>query len=151
VEFKAKFKKELGNINERLQDELMAEAPGIINWLIAGYLKWKATGLPLPENVKNATANYRSEQDTLALFLEDACEVAPTLFTHSQSTYLAYKRWAEEQGERPMGSKNFKAAMEERGFKHDHKKVNGKTQRVFLGVRVIFDTEESPKWVEEIE
>ena len=42
-----------------IQDKLKAEAPGILAWLVRGYLAWKTEGLNPPESVKQAQEYQR--------------------------------------------------------------------------------------------
>jgi putative DNA primase/helicase len=46
-----------------LQDRLLKEAPGILNWALQGYAEWKRQGLNPPEEVMLATNSYRTEND----------------------------------------------------------------------------------------
>ena len=55
-----------------LDDKLRAEAPGILNWLIEGCLRWQAHGLQEPAQVANATAHYRDSEDILGRFANEA-------------------------------------------------------------------------------
>ena len=55
-----------------LGDELRRELPGILAWIVQGAALWYATGLNPPASVRKATAEYRSSQDLLALWIEEA-------------------------------------------------------------------------------
>lgn len=57
--------------------KLLAEAPGILAWLVRGCLDWQANGLNEPAAIKQATATYRREEDQLADFLETFTEMDP--------------------------------------------------------------------------
>jgi putative DNA primase/helicase len=46
-----------------LLHKLTSEAPGILNWMIAGCWEWQRTGLRPPEMVLAATARYREDMD----------------------------------------------------------------------------------------
>ena len=58
-----------------LQEKLNAEASGILNWLIEGCLQWKATGLALPDSMREDTLAYRHEQDVVGRFVDEECIV----------------------------------------------------------------------------
>jgi putative DNA primase/helicase len=53
-------------------DKLMAEADGILNWLLAGVAKYQELGLDQPERVRQSVAEYQNEQDVVRQFLEDS-------------------------------------------------------------------------------
>ena len=54
-----------------LDDKLRAEAPGILNWLIEGCLRWRGNGLIEPDEVLAATAHYRDSEDVLGRFADE--------------------------------------------------------------------------------
>ena len=47
-------------------DALRAEFPGILSWALQGCRDWQQHGLPMPDKVAAATADYRSEMDALS-------------------------------------------------------------------------------------
>ena len=61
--------------NPHLVDELMDEAPGILNWLVGGLIDYLEGGLRPPKVVTDATAEYRQESDPLGQFLGECCVV----------------------------------------------------------------------------
>jgi len=106
--------------NPNLEDELRAEYPGILRWMINGALKWQKDGLPRPECVLSATNDYFSEQDIFGEWLDQKCK------HDSASTYLwatvgelfnSWKAFALEAGENPGSKKSFSAQLEKRGFR----------------------------------
>lgn len=56
-----------------LEDTLMAEAPGILQWVIEGTQDYCKQGLNKPESVTAATAAYEREQDTVVMFVDEMC------------------------------------------------------------------------------
>jgi len=60
--------------NEKLGDILFdQEAPGILNWMIAGLLEYLEAGLQEPAQVTDATEEYRKDSDPIGDFLGTAC------------------------------------------------------------------------------
>lgn len=56
--------------DERLGRRLdETELPGILAWVIQGCMEWQRTGLAAPDEILQATAGYRSDQDVLREFL----------------------------------------------------------------------------------
>lgn len=97
IPFERQFKgeKDDKNLGRRLQ----AEAPGILNWLVAGCLEWQERGLdPIPAVISRATEAYQAESDALSQFLEDCCTVNPNATTKAGDLYKTYVKWAQEQG-----------------------------------------------------
>jgi putative DNA primase/helicase len=57
-------------------DKLYAEASGILNWCLEGFREYMQAGrLVRPEIVTQATDAYREDQDILADFLAEYCDV----------------------------------------------------------------------------
>jgi putative DNA primase/helicase len=52
-----------------LQDRLLKEAPGILNWIVQGYKEWKRQGLNPPEAVRITTNSYRTDNDSVGQFI----------------------------------------------------------------------------------
>ena len=97
VPFLRQFK---GSDEDRnLGAKLLAEAPGILNWVITGCLEWQKRGLdPVPAAVTAATEAYKTESDPLAEFITGACVVIPNAVTKASVLYKAYVNWAIDQG-----------------------------------------------------
>lgn len=67
------------------------EGPGILNWLIAGYQDWKANGFIEPDVVRDATAEYRSNEDDVGQFLQNRCVLATESFEYGADLFKAYQ------------------------------------------------------------
>jgi len=97
IPFLRQFKDQQADKNLRIK--LLAEAPGILNWLIAGCIEWQRRGLdPIPTAVAIATDAYRTESDPLAEFIADACIIMPNAETRASALYKAYFAWVADQG-----------------------------------------------------
>jgi putative DNA primase/helicase len=49
--------------DKHLEEKLIREGPGILNWLIEGVKRWFAEGLVPPAEINGATEEYRNEMD----------------------------------------------------------------------------------------
>jgi putative DNA primase/helicase len=71
-----------------LPAELLGETAGILNWLIKGCLAWREQGLAIPAKTKNATQEYRAENDLVQAFIDDETSAEdgamPTLRLHGE-------------------------------------------------------------------
>jgi putative DNA primase/helicase len=95
---------------------LKQELPGILAWAVRGCQAWQAERLNPPPLVRQATAAYRAEMDTLGDFLADCCTVEPQARAKAGDLYAAYKAWGEAAGERVISQKAFGTRLQERGF-----------------------------------
>ncbi|MBU4233887.1 MAG: phage/plasmid primase, P4 family [Desulfobacterales bacterium] len=103
--------------DRELPHRLREELPGILNWALAGCLQWRYGGLGVPEEVKQATQDYRADMDVLGDFISEHCTVAPGASAPSKDLYKTYRDWAEDIKEKnPLSQTKFGLALTERGF-----------------------------------
>jgi putative DNA primase/helicase len=67
-----------------LKDKLMAEAPGILAWMVEGARSYIDHGLTDPEAIVEATAEYQTESDPVGDFISRCLELRP-----GDDSYLA--------------------------------------------------------------
>lgn len=117
-----------------LTDKLRAEAPGILRWMVEGARQLHATGgrFELPDVVKSATREYRTESDVIGEFLSDTCDEVPSGETASSTLYALYTSWCEENGERALTKTSFGLRLKDRGYTGDKDK---RGNRVWRGLR----------------
>ena len=99
-----------------LKGKLIAEASGILTWLVLGAILWRDMGLGYPEEVKRATEEYQAEEDTLGCFLSDRCKFDPTYMQPARLLYLAFKDYC---GGHVISEKAFSGKLEKRGYRKD--------------------------------
>lgn len=102
--------------DKNLEDKLMAEADGILEWVIEGAFKWYTSGLNLSQRIVSQSAIYRSESDLLGQFLEDEVDFSPNSRALDSTTYYEYTRWCTNNGTRALSKKRFTQKFEERGI-----------------------------------
>ena len=103
-----------------LPDKLMEEAPGILAWLVRGCLKWGQMGLNPPLTVIAATAEYKRDEDLLADFLDQCCEIDPQAETRASVLHGAFKEWYAENISKKssISQKKFGSLMKDRFEKY---------------------------------
>jgi len=84
--------------NERLADmdldqKLMAEAPGILAWLVRGCIDWQEQGINPPELITEATRKYRRHEDQLADFLDECCYLDADETVGASPIYTLFRKW----------------------------------------------------------
>lgn len=114
----------------QLLDKLKAEAPGILNWALAGWMACERDGLKEPALVQDATSDYREESDVLAGFLGECCTPLPFAQTRSSELFEAYSNWCKRDGQPAASVKAFSLMLCERGFE----KVHGRAGNGFRGI-----------------
>jgi putative DNA primase/helicase len=97
----------LNRQDKTLFQTLRNELPGILNWAIDGCISWQSMGLGHASAVDNATASYRSESDSIAIFVSDCLVVNPDadIEISAKRVYSLYLKWCEDNGEKPKSKK----------------------------------------------
>jgi putative DNA primase/helicase len=120
-----------------LYEKLIAEASGILYWIIEGCLLWQGVGLHLvtPDKVMNANTEYRSDMNTIQAFIDDCCAIEDKAFVTSKELYQLYVEWCLAGGERPESQKMLGSRLQ--GLQHGivSKKIDNK--RTWVGIRAI--------------
>jgi putative DNA primase/helicase len=99
--------------DKHLGDKLKAESSGILTWAVRGCLDWQANGLGEPDEVRQATAEYQAEQDTLAAFIRECCFVHQDAKCRSSALLDAYHLFT---GDKTMTSQTLGPRLEKKGF-----------------------------------
>jgi putative DNA primase/helicase len=119
--------------DKKLPEKLRSELPTILAWVVRGCLQWRRKGLQAPEEVRQATGNYRSEMDVLAAFLEEYCILRSDAMAFAKNLYIAYKEWCEANGEPVEKQRRFGMRLTERGLRRQ--KVGGVYRWYGIGLR----------------
>lgn len=107
--------------------------------MIEGCLDWQTHGLVRPQVVKDATAEYFSEQDVLAQWVEDQCETGSVgVYDTTASLFSSWQHYTHARGEEAGSAKRFAMALQRLGFKPVRDVPGRHNQRGFAGVRVRF-------------
>ena len=100
----------------RLGARLMAELPGILNWLVEGARMWARDGLLPPEEVTGANERYRDEMDPLNRFLIQCTVLKPGVDTARANLWWVYLGWCDAMGEKPLSGRGFGLALADKGY-----------------------------------
>lgn len=121
--------------DKNLEAKLQAIAPAILAWMVEGCLQWQAEGLSDPDRVKVATEDYRKENDPIADFFDEKCEVGTGMVAKFQDLHRAFQQWeASHNVYKPTSSKQFALHLKERGFSDG--RVGKAKERVYYGIAV---------------
>jgi putative DNA primase/helicase len=112
--------------DKNLETKLLREAEGILAWAVEGAFEYLRGGLREPAEVKDATAQYRADEDVIGDWLQTSCILQP----HAMgSASELHKSFAEETGS-GVSQTAFGKRLIERGF--ERVTINGK--RFYKGV-----------------
>ena len=102
-----------------MEERLDAEAAGILAWITAGAREWFKHGLMVPERVRAATNEYRTENDPLSEFLTERTIPNTSSRVRAKELFGTYEAWCEAEGQKPMTQTLFGRMMVERGYKKE--------------------------------
>jgi putative DNA primase/helicase len=104
------------NMDKSLEQKLMEEKSGILNWLIEGALRWQKEGLNTPSIVLNATDEYRGEMDVIGNFIRERCIQKPGAMIRARELFRVYQEWCDENNEQATSERMFGLRMKELGM-----------------------------------
>ena len=102
--------------DKELEEKLIAEAGGILNWLLEGVANWKREGLVAPDAVLNATDEYRGEMDVIGNFIKERCVARADVSIRIRELYKAYSDWCGDNNEHPVSERFFSMRLKDMGY-----------------------------------
>ena len=103
--------------DERLDEKLQDEAEGILKWILTGAIMYLVHGWEVPDVIRDATDEYREEQDVVGRFLRECVEVtkeeSDRLYFHELQA--AADQWCEEAGVSEFSPKQLADALTNAG------------------------------------
>jgi putative DNA primase/helicase len=94
---------------------MLAEGPGILNWLVEGALSYLEMGLAPPVQVSQATDELRKDADPYGKFLDEACVVTGDErdSISSRELMLCFMFWQMQRGETPFKERTISTNMKD--------------------------------------
>src|SRR5215469_2592722 len=102
--------------DKQLDDKLLPERSGILNWLIEGALMWQKEGLKPPNIIINATNEYRCEMDVIGNFIRERCDQKSGLEIRARELFKCYQDWCDENNEHAVSERFLGLRLKELGF-----------------------------------
>jgi putative DNA primase/helicase len=112
-------------IDRDLEEKLLAEKEGILQWMLTGIEEWFANGLSPPPGVVAEVEEYRADQDPVGEFLKAKCELCPGSINPStgrqfevntKRLYEAYCNWCKGENLDPFTPQTFGRKVRARGL-----------------------------------
>ena len=109
-----------GREDRGLKDALLdsQELSGILRWAAEGCREYLSDGLQYPQEVLEATANYKTESDQVGQFIAECCVKGEYARAKATPLYQAFNKWAE--GTDGMSQTAFGRRLIEKGFQKRH-------------------------------
>ena len=135
----------LDKVDPLMEEKLVREADAILTLLIQGAQVALAEKVPVvPAEVVEKTQEYRSNEDTVGLFIKDRCVFGKGYEVTAPALYSAFKDWCTENGEHPFSQIVFGRYIGQRGVEVTVARQGSKTVRVWRGIGLRADYPDSP-------
>ena len=137
VPCRAKFRNETGEVKDYAGYLFDRAGGAVLSWIIEGARRFIAADFKLdpPPCVREAVEQYRQENDWLAHFLEDCCEIGKDYSAPGGVLAATYREWSKRTGEFPRRNDELKAALEGAGIRW-RKTMNG---AIYYGLQLRAD------------
>ncbi|MGF7161271.1 putative DNA primase/helicase [Rhodoligotrophos appendicifer] len=103
--------------------EYLAEGSGILNWLLEGIRFYFEEGLKPPELVREATREYRDENDPVGPFMAACVRHLPGGSVTAREMYEAFCQYTEANGGKPISEHRFGRLLPQKGLKKTDERI----------------------------
>jgi len=94
-----------------IEQKLMTESAGILNWLLRGLEAYRRRGLDEPHAVVAETAKYRGAPQVVVDWFEDCVKRDPTAVSEVVPLRENFEAWCKTKGRRPVLGGRFTQAL----------------------------------------
>ena len=121
------------------QKIISAELPGVLNWILGGLSRLTENRcLSASEAVSVQVANFRTESDTVSLFINEKIEDGELARDIDGSVtvkwlYALFAAWSRENGYRQMSNRSFTGRMKAIGFESERNNA----ERLYSGINIV--------------
>lgn len=110
----------------------------ILSWAIEGAQKAIQNNykVSVPEFIKQANSAYREDNDWLADFLNECCEIGDNYEEKSKDLYDVYRDYSRAKYSKSKSTSEFYSALKSTGFEREEKRISGSKVRIIKGLRL---------------
>jgi putative DNA primase/helicase len=102
--------------DKNLEQKLMEEGPGILNWILEGTIRWCNERLKTPPVITSATDEYRGEMDVIGNFIKERCVQGAGCTIQARELFKVYQDWCEENNEHACSERFLGLRLKELGI-----------------------------------
>jgi putative DNA primase/helicase len=102
--------------DKNLEQKLMEEGPGILNWILEGTVRWCNERLKTPPAITSATDEYRGEMDVIGNFIKERCVQGAGCTIRARELFKVYQDWCEENNEHACSERFLGLRLKELGI-----------------------------------
>ena len=97
----------LGKENIRLEHELLAELPGILNWALDGLDRISRRPFTVPKSSEEAVIALQDVVSPMSAFVRDRCDQGADFEVLIDTLYQGYRDWCQDNGIKPLTKQLF--------------------------------------------
>lgn len=139
LRFAGNLRKDDTKVDTTRPAKLAREVEGILAWLVEGALEYQEHGLAIPDVVMRTKAEILGGSSPIGRFIEDCCELGPECAATTKELFEAWRQHSFEQGEKNLAQSEIsfgRYISASAGVEGDRATVDGKQQRVWVGIRL---------------
>ncbi len=121
-----------GERDRDLPAKLWGERAGILAWIVRGAIEWYRSGLGYPDEIRAATNEYKDQEDAIAEFLAECCDLVRDAEMPFKDLFQRYSVWCDAESEKAISKRAFGDRLTERGIVAQA----SKTARLRIGIRL---------------
>ncbi len=141
IPFRVDLRKRVAVIPDFQARLVREEGPGILNWLLAGWLRYQERGgFKEPDSVKLATRGYRDDSDPLGEFIADNCVVEDGAIATAKDIFAKYQEAGGKENQTSFGKELGSRYRKEKPDSGKYRK-----QTIYHGIRLRTDKDDLPK------
>lgn len=118
-----KLPKDKRRDQDEVEAELKAEASGILNWMISGFIEFRSRGLDIPAKSDTLKADILSAADPVGEFIAACCVTDADNLILKRHFYGVFQAWCAETTAAEFSQRAINAIMPEKGY--PQKKTGG--------------------------
>lgn len=120
------FDKRVECPDHTLSEKLLQERAGVLNLLLKGIVRYRQSGLSVPQSVLDKTISYVERSDLMKGFYSDCLIESEGEELPANTMQWAYIRWCNENGYKPLSANTFKESFERRSGHTQLRNVKGR-------------------------
>jgi putative DNA primase/helicase len=123
--------------NKDLKYQLLSELDGILIWSLEGLKRLRDRGyFQNPDDMKKEIEDYRRENNSVLVFVEEVCELDPNKEISKSKLYSIFQEWSKLNGFHPMGKLKFGKELRRQldNKVSDSRVTNG--DRIWIGIHL---------------
>jgi len=131
-----------GKADKYLHDKLLEESPQILGWLLEGFRLYLEEGLEPPQEIVDATKEYRENMDLVAQWINERCECKPDYYEQATTLFTDFNAYSRQNKFLELNSNMFGRNMSKK-----FKRRNYSGKNYYVGIRLKEGTDDIKKQV----